>query len=86
MVCIHDDSKGETYLECFDVDGYEIYLCECGALINISDPKNYNSDLGNAMSADEIKKMIAEVVQSAIKEINDEIERARKDILNKYYD
>ena len=38
--CNHDDdTKSSEFLNSLDFLGYEIYLCECGALINIQDQR-----------------------------------------------
>jgi hypothetical protein len=36
MKCDHGTTKKETYIPAFDCVG-EVYMCECGALLNIAD-------------------------------------------------
>jgi hypothetical protein len=77
-MCNHADDKGNEYLSCFEAPGYEIYLCECGALINIRDAKNYHNPVC-PMTADEIHCMIQDLVSEPLKDIlsaASEIERA----------
>lgn len=56
-MCDHGDDKGNTWLMKADVPGYEVYVCECGALINIQDKKNYDK-AQYAMTSEEIEEMI----------------------------
>jgi len=53
-MCDHDDDKGKTFLDWFPVG--EVYMCECGALIDIDDEHNFrDGDELNAMTPDELK-------------------------------
>ena len=54
--CPHDDSIPYEYLPCLGSVG-EVYLCECGALIDVSDKKNYDFPM-EPMTAGDIKAMI----------------------------
>jgi len=73
-MCNHNENLEHTYLEIIDHDIYEVYVCECGALINIRDPKNY-SDPVHPMNADEIAAMLRVVtpinVVARLREIAD---------------
>ena len=68
-MCNHDDNKMSEYLEVFDFPGYEIYICECGVLINISDIKNYDNP-AHPMNKQDIDRMMAEIIKPTMKAID----------------
>ena len=70
-MCNHDDNKNAEYLEVFDFLGYEIYRCECGALFNIQDERNYTMETVHVMTADEITKMMEEIIHPVMQTIDD---------------
>ena len=57
-MCNHDENHDSDYLSAIDHPDYEVYRCECGALVNLRDP--LNSDVGplHAMTVDEINRMV----------------------------
>lgn len=57
-MCDHSDDKQHVYLQIIDHPDFEVYVCECGALTNINDPKNYKGDPCHAMTATEIESML----------------------------
>lgn len=69
-MCNHEDSKNAEYLEEFDYPGYEIYVCECGALLNIQDKRNWNPPY-QPMTADEIKEMLESVIHPIMQTLDD---------------
>lgn len=70
-MCNHDEKKNKEYLEVFDFLGYEIYRCECGALFNIQDKRNYTMENVHVMTADEITKMMEETIHPIMQTIDD---------------
>lgn len=89
MTCLHDDTKGHIFLGCFTATGHEIYLCECGALVNISEPKNYQADHAqHAMTAEEISAMVFQQMSELIVHIEKEVlsaqEHSLQEILKNY--
>ena len=89
MTCLHDDTKGNTLLGCFTVDDHEIYLCECGALVNLLDSRNLQAGhVMIAMTAKEISDMVLQQMSALIVHIEKEIlttqEQALKELLKKY--
>ncbi len=61
--CDHSEEKHSEYLKCFDSSGYEVYRCECGALINIADPHNESWDLHTvSMSQHDITVMMRQIL------------------------
>jgi len=59
-MCNHDETKTAYYLSFLDFPGYEIYMCECGALIDIANLKNYGDPV-HPMTPDEIQKLMNDV-------------------------
>lgn len=59
-MCSHDEGKNHVHLEIVDHEDYEVYVCECGALINICDPKTYYEPI-HPMTAAEITEMLQAV-------------------------
>ncbi len=68
------DHNGRHYdhIEAIDHPDYEVYRCECGALVNLRDPRNENigmydavsevgQDAAHAMTADEIGRMVGRI-------------------------
>ena len=75
-MCNHGDDKKLTYLAIMDPAG-EIYMCECGALINLSDTAAYVDDYHQrAMMADELKAAISLIALEAIRHAKGGILRA----------
>jgi len=53
MPCNHDTNKVFEPIP-FYVDGYDLYLCECGAVIDLYDKRNESPDNTVAMSTTEV--------------------------------
>jgi len=62
--CKHGEEVPHVYLECLDYPGYEVYLCQCGALINIRDRRNFSGETWHMMDAKDIAEMIEVIKQT----------------------
>lgn len=58
-MCDHGEDKKSTHIDAFEMADarHEIYMCECGALIDIKAPKNY-SDPTHPMTPDELDEVL----------------------------
>ncbi len=59
-MCNHDKTIRKQYLEFINFPAWEIYQCECGALINLRDPINYKNAVYPMRKAD-LQRMISEI-------------------------
>ncbi len=59
-VCDHGEEKTCTFIYGLSIHGAEVYMCECGALIDIAAEKNYNAKL--AMTPSELCQLMTEFV------------------------
>lgn len=69
-MCDHDENKRNEFLDVFDYFRYEIYICECGALINIQDKKNFDFPM-HAMTKDEITQMMIDIMHPIMQSMAD---------------
>lgn len=74
MSCTHECDDA-TYLPCLDLPGHEVYICKCGALINISDPRNLGGENQHVMSGKDIEAMMREARQIVLQQVADYVER-----------
>ena len=73
--CDHGDDKPATYLNVFDLIG-EIYMCECGALLDIDKRDAYDGDKTRAMTPAELTECIQELIDEKLKTAKSKIVRA----------
>lgn len=59
-MCNHDENKQTTCLTFLDFHGHEIYMCECGALIDIADKKNYSEPF-YPMTPEELRMLLNDI-------------------------
>ena len=88
-MCNHDDNKNHEYLEVFDFLGYEVYRCECGALFNTQDKRNYTMKNVHVMAADEITTMMEEIIHPIMQSMADatiELDLKYKELKKRYGD
>lgn len=78
-MCDHNDGLQHIYLGCFDCPGYEIYMCECGALVNVQDKRNYTGDEYVVMTPEDIEMMMLQILRDYKSGLMDKISRAIKD-------
>jgi len=64
-MCDHSEYKDATYLPVFTL--HEIYMCECGVLIDLSDgaQRRDNVDYFVPLTSEQVAKYIQEELQSA---------------------
>lgn len=62
-MCDHKDDKQSTYVSILDICGHEVYMCECGALVDISAEKNSNAC--EAMTPPELEELVAQILVEA---------------------
>ena len=75
-MCNHDENKDTTYMPIFNDSG-EVYLCECGALIDIANEKNYRETL-HPMTAEEITEAVRYLVNGTLENFMCDIESKMK--------
>jgi hypothetical protein len=63
-MCDHGEGKDTTYLPIFNDVG-EVYMCECGALIDIANPKNFKEP-SYAMTAAELNEALRDLINGKI--------------------
>lgn len=75
--CDHGEDKRSEYVDAFDILGYEVYRCECGALINIQDEDNCCGEEGDkTMSCEDIGEMGRALVAETLEKVADEVCKA----------
>jgi len=68
-MCDHSEDKGCTLIKGFG-GGTNIYMCECGALIDIGQPRNFSSKVNSMMTPDELEyelKLIRDKIYAEIR-------------------
>ena len=73
-MCNHDENKSSTYLDVFGTVG-EVYMCECGALIDIEAEKNYDNPT-HPMTPQELIDLVERLVNEKIDEIRAKVNKA----------
>lgn len=68
-MCKHNVNEPAEYLDVLRDYG-DIYMCECGAIYDLMDERNYKGDEMTPMSAERLTELVNEL-------INDELERIK---------
>lgn len=71
VMCDHGIDKNYQYIVAFEYRGYEVCVCECGALINTAVVSNQEAPF-TPMTHDELNVMM----ESIMKPIRDEVDQA----------
>ena len=73
-MCNHGDDKRHTYIPILDPAG-EIYMCECGAMVNLMDQRNLKGDLDtlHVMNADDLTSAVSLTAVEAIQHTSNSV-------------
>jgi hypothetical protein len=72
-MCDHEDDKQATYISILDICGHEVYMCECGALVDISAEKNQGL-VQEAMTVAELEELVAQILVEASPERSESVD------------
>lgn len=82
--CSHSEETPATYLPFFDKIGdVEIYMCECGVLINIRAAKNYDNPI-HAMTPEALEATIWLLIDRVLKDADNQIKEVLTKVKRQY--